>query len=125
MDRFIVGTGRCGSTLLSRMLGEHRAVASVFEFFNGIDRARRFAAAPVTGAEIAELIAAEQPFVTAVLRRGYQVSEIVYPFESGRHRRDDPLPWILVSMLPRLCDDPDAFFDDVMAMLRSQPAQSP
>ena len=24
MDRFIVGTGRCGSTLLSRMLAENR-----------------------------------------------------------------------------------------------------
>jgi len=125
LDRFIVGTGRCGSTLLSRMLGCHRAVVSLFEFFNGIDMTRRFAPEPVTGGEIADLIAAEQPFVTAVLRRGYEVPEIVYPFDEGRHRRDEPLPWILVSMLPRLVDDPDALFDELMARLRSLPAQPP
>jgi len=28
VDRFIVGTGRCGSTLLSRMIGEHPAVVN-------------------------------------------------------------------------------------------------
>jgi len=74
MDRFIVGTGRCGSTLLSRMLAEHHAVLSLFELFNGIDGARRFAPAPIPGAELAKLVAAEQPFVTAVLRRGYRGS---------------------------------------------------
>ena len=42
MDRFVVGTGRCGSTLLSRMLGENRSVLSIFEFFNGLDMTRRF-----------------------------------------------------------------------------------
>lgn len=127
LDRFIVGTGRCGSTLLSRMLAEHRGVASLCEFFNGIDMARRFAREPVSGGEIAALIGAEQPFVTAVLRRGYDVPEIVYPFGAAgaRHRRVDALPWILVSMLPRLCEDPDALFDEVMAYLRSRPAQPP
>jgi len=108
------------------MLAEHRDVASLFEFFNGIDMARRFGAEPVAGAEIAELVAAEQPFVTAVLRRGYDVSEIVYPFGEGvRHRRRDPLPWILVSMLPRLSDDPDALFDEVMTFLRGRPSEPP
>lgn len=126
MERFIVGTGRCGSTLLSRMLGCHREVASLFEFFNGIDSARRFSREPVPGGAMAELVAAEQPFVTAVLRRGYEVPEIVYPFgRDGRHRREDPLPWILVSMLPRLCDDPDALFDAAIAFLKEQPSRAP
>ncbi|MGH0030254.1 MAG: sulfotransferase [Myxococcota bacterium] len=124
MQRFVVGSGRCGSTLLSRMLACHRDVASLFEYFNGIDMARRFAPEPVSGAALAELVSAEQPFVTAVLRRGYPVSEIVYPFDgAGRHRREDPLPWILVSMLPRLSDDPDALFDAAMAFLRGRPAR--
>ena len=80
MDRFIVGTGRCGSTLLSRMLAENPATLSIFEYFNGLDVVRRFAPEPIDGAAFAELIAAEQPFVTAVLRRGYEVAEITYPF---------------------------------------------
>jgi hypothetical protein len=124
MKRFIVGSGRCGSTLLSRMLACHPQVASLFEYFNGIDIGRRFAAEPVSGKQLAELVAAEQPFVTAVLRRGYDVAEIVYPFgKGGRFRREDALPWILVSMLPRLSDDPDALFDAAMAFLREQPEQ--
>jgi len=125
VDRFVVGTGRCGSTLLSRMLACHPGAVSVFELFNGIDVSVRFAREPIDGERYAALIAAEQPFVTAVLRRGYEVSEIVYPFERGRRRRDEPLPWILVSMLPRLSDDPDALFERVMAHARSQPRQSP
>ena len=39
MDRFIVGTGRCGSTLLSRMLAENPTTLSVFEFFRYISYA--------------------------------------------------------------------------------------
>lgn len=124
MDRFIVGTGRCGSTLLSRMLAEHPGALSIFELFNGLDFARRFAPEPIDGRSFGALIAAEQPFVTAVLRRGYPVAEITYPFDAGgRYRRDEPLPWILVSMLPRLSDDPDALFDALMARVASHPRQ--
>ncbi|MEE8581326.1 MAG: sulfotransferase [Myxococcota bacterium] len=124
MDRFIVGTGRCGSTLLSRMMAEHPAVLSLFEFFNGLDFARRFSREPVVGKDFAALIAAEQPVVSAVLRRGYAVAEICYPFGSrSRYQREDPLPWILVGMLPRLSDDPDALFDEVMAFASDLPPQ--
>ena len=92
MDRFIVGTGRCGSTLLSRMLGEHPEVLSLFEFFTGLDWSARFGDEPLSGPKFRALVSAEQPFVTAVLRRGYDVSEITYPFDGiGRYRRDDPL----------------------------------
>lgn len=126
MDRFIVGTGRCGSTLLSRMLAENSATLSLFEYFNGLDVFRRLQPEPVTGDEFAELIGAEQRVVTAVLRRGYEVAEITYPFEgAGRYSRQDSLPWILVSMLPRLSDDPDALFDEVMRFCRSLPSQPP
>ena len=134
MDRFIVGTGRCGSTLLSRMLAENPDTCSIFEYFNGLDVLRRFQAEPLSGQDFAQLIAGEQKFVTAVLRRGYPVSEITYPFADappgaragrvGRYRRDEPLPWILVSMLPRLTDDPDALFDELMEFCRSRPKGS-
>jgi hypothetical protein len=124
MDRFIVGTGRCGSTLLSQMLADSPQVLSLFEFFNGLDVRQRFDTAPVSGADFAALISDEQPFVTAVLRRGYPVPEISYPFgRLSRFQRDDPLPWILVSTLPRLTPDPDRLFDAVVAFVASLPTQ--
>jgi len=126
MDRFVVGTGRCGSTLLSRMLGVCPRVLSVFEFFNGLEMTRRFRSEPVPGAEFAELLAKEHPFVTMVLRRGYSVPEIVYPFGPGaRYGPDDGLPYLLVAALPRMTDDPDALFDATLAFARALPVQPP
>lgn len=105
------------------MLSEHPDLLSIFEFFNGIEQSRRFLPGAVSGEDFAALIAAEQPFVTAVVRRGYDVPEIVYPFGEGRYRRDEPLPWILVSMLPRISSDPDGLFDALMAYARKLPRQ--
>jgi putative sulfotransferase len=127
MDRFVVGTGRCGSTLLSRMLAENATLLSVFEFFNGLDMSKRFRGEPMAGEAFAALISQEHPFVTMVLSRGYKVEEITYPFERGgaRYRRDDRLPWVLVSTLPRLTHDPDALFDETVAFAATLPEQPP
>ncbi len=133
MQRFVVGTGRCGSTLLSRMLAECGGVASLCEFFNGLDFARRFAPEPISGAAFAELISSEQPMVSAVLRRGYRVEEITYPFANesdrpgprGRYVREDALPWILVALLPRLSDAPDDLFEALQAFARTLPEAPP
>jgi len=64
MERFVVGTGRCGSTLLSEMLGRHPGLLSIFEFFTGLDAAERFRSQSMDGYELATLIGAEQPMVT-------------------------------------------------------------
>ncbi len=126
MDRFVVGTGRCGSTLLSSMLGEHPALLSVFEFFTGLDMSKRFTREPMSGAEFAALLSSEHPFVTMVLSRGYEVEEITYPFgPNARYTRDQGLPWLLVSALPRFTDDPDALFDETVAFARTLPEQPP
>lgn len=125
MDRFVVGTGRCGSTLLSRMLAKHPDLLSLFEFFNGLDGARRFSPEPTSGDAFWEIISQPHPFITMITSRGYPVEEITYPFgPSNRFRRDDDIPWILVTTLGRLTDDPDALFDRAEAFARSRPVQS-
>ena len=73
MNRFIVGTGRCGSTLLSKMIARNPEVLSLFEYFNGLDGARRFRAEPMSGAEYRDLICDVHPFLHPVLERGYDV----------------------------------------------------
>lgn len=125
MDRFVVGTGRCGSTLLSRMLAQQPSLLSVFEFFNGLDMTKRFSAAPVDGLVFAALLSQEHPIVTMVLSRGYKVEEITYPFDKpgARYTTQQGLPWLLVSTLPRLTDDPDALFDEAIAFARTLPVQ--
>ena len=126
MDRFVVGTGRCGSTLLSRMLATSPEMASLFEFFNGLPGDRRFAAGPVHGRDVWEIVSRPHPFVTMVTSRGHRVEEVCYPFgEPGkRYGADDDVPWLLVSMLPRLTDDPDRLFDESRDFLCAQPAMT-
>lgn len=126
MDRFVVGSGRCGSTLLSLMLGRHPRVLNLSEFFNGLDMDGRFATDPVSGKAFAELIGVEQGVVTAVVRRGYEVSEVVYPFDDPgtRYQRDDRLPWLLVTLLPRVTDRPDELYDELLAAASSFPRQT-
>jgi hypothetical protein len=125
-ERFVVGTGRCGSTLLSRMLAEHPAVLSIFEFFTGLDMTRRFSPEPVGGPEFARLIAQEHPFVTMVISRGYKVEEVVYPYgrPGSRYSERDPVPWLLVTALPRMTGDPDALFDETLAFAGALPEQA-
>ena len=110
LERFIVGTGRCGSTLLSRMLAEHPGVLLALR---ALQRHRRGATLRTRADHRPRARRADRARSSrssrAVLRRGYRGPEIVYPFGTrGRYRRDDALPWILVSLLPRLSDDPDA-----------------
>jgi hypothetical protein len=125
VERFIVGTGRCGSTLLSRMLAECPSAASLCEVLNGLDFARRFQPAPMTGPEFAAFVTAEQPVLTATLRRGYPVEEVVYPFGRGRFRRGEAMPYLSGACLPRLTDDPDALLDALVAFARALPPAPP
>jgi hypothetical protein len=127
VNRFIVGTGRCGSTLLSTMIAENPAVLSLFEFFNGLDGTRRFRAAPMSGAEYRDLICEVHPFLHMVLERGYAVPEVTYPLGApgARFSRKSGVPWVLGVTLPRLSDDPDALYDEMRAWLERQPARPP
>ena len=127
MNRFIVGTGRCGSTLLSTMIGKNPALLSLFEFFNGLDGTKRFRREPMTGAAYRDLICEVHPFLHMVLERGYDVPEVTYPFGApgARFTRESGVPWVLGVTLPRLDDAPDALYDATRAWLEAQPERPP
>lgn len=124
-DRFVVGTGRCGSTLLSKMLAENSTVLSLFEFFSGIDQFFRFRTDPVSGNELASRLEEDHPMLTMVLRRGYEVPEVAYPFgaATARLERTDPIPWTLAIAVSRVSDDPDRLFAEMLEQARAQPVQ--
>jgi hypothetical protein len=124
IDRFVVGTGRCGSTLLTRMLSEHRELLGLNEVFTGLDWGRRFGPEPVSGAEVADILGTPNRVVQMVAARGHRAEEVTYPFgPDSRYRPGDPVPWILTSTLGHLSDDPDAAWDRLEAWLRSRPAE--
>jgi len=122
VQRFVIGTGRCGSTLLMQMLSEHPDALCILEFLNGLDVRKRFGAEPASGEALAALVSAEHPFVSMLLARGYPVAEVTYPFGPGaRFGPQDPLPWLLVAVLPSLSREPDALYDEVLRALRGFP----
>jgi putative sulfotransferase len=123
--RFVVGTGRCGSTLLSRMLAENPRVLNLFEFLSGIDEFFRFRRDPVPGAELAARLRQDHPMLTMVLRRGHEVPEVVYPFGApgARFARGDAVPWILAIAIPRVSREPDALFEALLREVEGLPAQ--
>jgi LPS sulfotransferase NodH len=123
--RFVVGTGRCGSTLLSRMLAMNGRVLNVFELFSGLDSSFRFTDRPVPGPELAHHLRLDHPMLTMVMKRGGAVPEVVYPFGSpgARHALGDPIPWALAIAIARVSDEPDALFDELLARVEAAPTQ--
>jgi hypothetical protein len=123
--RFVLGTGRCGSTLLSRMLAENERVLNIFEFFSGIDEFFRFRRDPVAGPELASRLRQDHPMLTMVLKRGARVPEVVYPFGAPgmRYSQGDPIPWILGIAMARLSPEPDSLFDALLREAESLPAR--
>lgn len=121
---FVVGTGRCGSTLLSRMLSVNSRVLNVFELFSGIEPDFRFQTEPVSGEALAAQLRLDHPMLTMVMKRGGEVPEVVYPFDDPRSRYalGDPVPWALAIAIPRISDEPDRLFEELLAWVEPRPA---
>lgn len=125
---FVVGTGRCGSTLLSRFLAMHPDILSLSELFVfATDLGGRIAAAfpdgPIDGAGLWSILGRAHPRQTLMLRHDVMMDEALY--RPGPGRRFDAttgIPAICATTLPHLTDDPDAAYDRLAALATALPA---
>ena len=119
----VVGTGRCGSTMLSRMLGLHPDVLSVSEFFALVKTTHTtFLVDEVSGEAFWDTVSAANPFVDAIVRAGLPVPELRYPYATGRFT-EAGVPRISHITLAMLSDDPDALFDQLEAEVPTWPVR--
>ncbi|MET0985390.1 MAG: sulfotransferase, partial [Steroidobacteraceae bacterium] len=126
MYRFVVGTGRCGSTLLSRMLGCHPSVLSFSEFFSTLDRAAVFAAGEFDGMQLAEFLARTNLLNDLVTAREWCYAEGA-THKYGREvpeaaKRGTNVPALQIA-LAQFVADPAPLYDELIAYLRTLPRQ--
>jgi putative sulfotransferase len=114
---FVIGTGRCGSTMLSNMLREHPNVLSLSEFFAMVSDGSRipeaFSPAPMVGAQFWRILTGCAQHTSFAMRQGIAPAEILYRYAdpSARFSPETGVPAILLTTLPHLTDDHDALFE--------------
>jgi putative sulfotransferase len=110
--RFIVSTGRCGSTLLSELLLTHPAVLSLSELFAMLqsERLGAFPADELDGGEMWRVLSTPRPEITEMQRSCGDA--------------EDPTPPLLMFALNGVAEDPAGLHDELGAYVRSLPEDS-
>jgi putative sulfotransferase len=126
----IVGSGRCGSTMLSRLISAEEQTLSVSESMGHRLRAFliRDADQVLSGEEYWAILSRPGRALGGegriMHKLGWYPAQFSYP-DTGRYAGDrGTIPPILVITLPQLTDDPDALFDQLAGLVPSFPSQT-
>ena len=111
---FIVGTGRCGSTMMSDLVQQHPQMLSVSEFFANLG-ASAFLGDRLTGEEVCERIREPESMFSVVLGTGIRLDWVRYRFGEGARYKPADLPPIMRATLPLLTKDPESLLDELLA----------
>lgn len=118
---FIVGTGRSGSTALSRIVHAHPDVLSLNEFLSSV-QSRGFPEGRLDGGEFWRLLADPNPQFERMIRNGVPMPEFLYTRRPGRFATETTgIPALSLMVLPHLTDDPDGLFDELEGQVRGWP----
>ncbi|KIG18057.1 hypothetical protein DB30_01944 [Enhygromyxa salina] len=122
----VVGTGRCGSTLLSHMFRAHPELLSVSELFSfatdlGGRIPQAFPAQPITGAEFWQVVGGRHPRQNLLLRHGLRMPEVLFPPTGSDDMLARGVPALLLTTLPHLDDQPEPLFDALEVALSPRP----
>ena len=119
---FVIGTGRCGSTLLSTLLAENREALVLSEFFGGLDMINRFSPGPMSGEELAIMLSRDMELAHFWKIRSKKIKEILVDRQALAQKWNGHIPVLLEIALPALTSDPQALFDEMIAWARARPA---
>lgn len=123
MDRFIVSTGRSGSTLLSRMLAENQRLLALSEFMSSMDNAERFRGGEFSGEVFRKIISADDDLSALIAARGRPSGEVLYEGVRDQNTATGRAPSLVRVTLPALTDDPEGLFEDISGFVSKQPSQ--
>lgn len=124
---FVVGTGRCGSTLISNLLRAHPDVLSLSEFFTfvtdlGTLIPLAFPSGSIDAAHFWQIISTSYHKQNLMLREGIAMDEVLYPCSAtSRFTPESGVPAILQTTLPHLTSHHDALFEEIRAFVLTQP----
>jgi hypothetical protein len=117
---FIVGTGRCGSTMISNVVRLHPRLLSVSELFTALGP-RAFTARQLNGERFARLLTMPSRLAGKILAKGGRLEEVLYRFGDGARFGPRDVPPISMTVLPHLSSAPDDLYDELTPELPRGP----
>jgi len=124
IGRFILSTGRAGSTLLSQMLAQNNQTLVLSEFLGACDNVRRFEPGEITGEAFAEILSRADDLSALLRYRAFNHKELLID-PSKQHPRwghSAKMPTMLNAPMPFIDPaDPEGLFDAMIAFAHRQP----
>ncbi|ONK14514.1 sulfotransferase [Streptomyces sp. MP131-18] len=114
---FVVGTGRSGSTALSRVLNQHPDILSLNEYLSTLgDPDVALPAHPIDGRTFLRLLAEPHFAFDAMIRDGVPMPEFLCPRPGS--------PALCLMVLPHLTGEPEAVLRDLAGEIAAWPARA-
>jgi putative sulfotransferase len=127
MERIVIGTGRCGSTLLSDLLSEHPQAAVLSEYMGSFHPEQGWPSdRDINGVEFARILSRWNGLGALYLNRGQTYSEILADVDAvaANKKKLKRIPTVTLVAMPFLSKAPEQLYAEFIAKAMAQPLQS-